>query len=107
MKRCTFLFRGINVGGHNRVVMEKFCHDLEKLGFKNVSSFINSGIFFFDSLMKEELLLAIEEFLNKSYAFINVFSLFTLEEYQMSVNIYRNGGKMICTEKMSSFIQFN
>ncbi|MDU7500569.1 MAG: hypothetical protein E7K50_05560 [Streptococcus thermophilus] len=25
--------------------MEKFCHDLEKLGFKNVSSFINSGIF--------------------------------------------------------------
>ncbi|CAD0121963.1 protein of unknown function [Streptococcus thermophilus] len=32
--------------------------------------------------MKEELLLAIEEFLNMSYAFINVFSLFTLEEYQ-------------------------
>lgn len=82
MKRCTFLVRGINVGGRNRVVMEKFCHDLEKLVFKNVSSFINSGIFFFDSLMKEELLLAIEEFLNKSYAFINVFSLFTLEEYQ-------------------------
>ena len=52
MKRCTFLVRGINVGGRNRVVMEKFCHDLEKLGFKNVSSFIN------------------------------VFSLFTLEEYQ-------------------------
>lgn len=87
--------------------MEKFCHDLEKLGFKNVSSFINSGIFFFDSLMKEELLLAIEEFLNKSYAFINVFSLFTLEEYQNECNIYRNGRKMICTEKMSSFIQFN
>lgn len=40
-------------------------------------------IFFFDSpMMKKELLLAIEEFLNKSYAFINVFSLFTLEEYQ-------------------------
>ena len=33
-------------------------------------------------LLIEELLLAIEEFLNKSYAFINVFSLFTLEEYQ-------------------------
>ncbi|MDA3720000.1 hypothetical protein PF591_06900 [Streptococcus thermophilus] len=26
--------------------MEKFCHDLEKLCFKNVSSFINSGNFF-------------------------------------------------------------
>nr|WP_232085740.1 hypothetical protein [Streptococcus thermophilus] len=26
--------------------MEKFCHDLEKLVFKNVSSFINSGNFF-------------------------------------------------------------
>lgn len=82
MKRYAFLVRGINVGGRNKVVMEKFCHDLEKLGFKNVSSYINSGNLFFDSpMMKEELLLAIEEFLNKSYPFITVFSLFTLEEY--------------------------
>ena len=64
-------------------------------------------IFFFDSpMMKEELLLAIEEFLNKSYAFINVFSLFTLEEYQNECK-YLPKWKMICTEKMSSFIQFN
>ena len=83
MKRYAFLVRGINVGGRNKVVMEKFCHGLEKLGFKNVSSYINSGNLFFDSpMIKEELLLVIEEFLNKSYPFITVFSLFTLEEYQ-------------------------
>ena len=83
MKRYALLVRGINVGGRNKVVMEKFRHDLEKLGFKNVSSYSNSGNFFFDSpMMKEELLLVIEEFLNKSYSFITVFSLFTLEEYQ-------------------------
>ena len=58
MKRYAFLVRGINVGGRNKVVMEKFRHDLDKLGFKNVSSYINSGNFFFDSpMMKEELLL--------------------------------------------------
>ena len=74
MKRYAFLVRGINVGGRNKVVMEKFCHDLEKLGFKNVSFYINSGNLFFDSpMMKEELLLVIEEFLNKSYPFITVF----------------------------------
>lgn len=45
MKRYAFLVRGINVGGRNKVVMEKFRHDLDKLGFKNVSSYINSGNF--------------------------------------------------------------
>ena len=71
MKRYAFLVRGINVGGRNKVVMEKFCHDLEKLGFKNVSSYINSGnLFFNSSLRKEELLVILERFLDKNYPFL-------------------------------------
>lgn len=86
MKRYAFLVRGINVGGRNKVVMEEFCRELEELGMSNVSSYINSGNLFFDSsLMKEELLLVLERFLNKAYPFIKVFSLFTLEDYQNEV----------------------
>ncbi len=77
MKRYAFLVRGINVGGRHKVVMEEFCRELEELGMSHVSSYINSGNLFFDStLMKEELLLVLEEFLNKAYPFIKVFSLF-------------------------------
>ena len=72
MKRYAFLVRGINVGGRHKVVMEEFCRELEELGMSHVSSYINSGNLFFDStLMKEELLLVLEEFLNKAYPFIN------------------------------------
>ena len=86
MKRYAFLVRGINVGGRHKVVMEEFCRELEELGMSHVSSYINSGNLFFDStLMKEELLLVLEEFLNKAYPFIKVFSLFTLEDYQNEV----------------------
>lgn len=86
MKHYAFLVRGINVGGRHKVVMEEFCRELEELGMSNVSSYINSGNLFFDSsLMKEELLLVLERFLNKAYPFIKVFSLFTLEDYQNEV----------------------
>ena len=86
MKRYAFLVRGINVGGRHKVVMEEFCRELEELGMSNVSSYINSGNFFFNSsLMKVELLLVLERFLNKTYPFIKVFSLFTLEDYQNEV----------------------
>ena len=61
MKRYAFLVRGINVGGRHKVVMEEFCRELE------------------------ELLLVLERFLNKTYPFIKVFSLFTLEDYQNEV----------------------
>ena len=105
MKRYAFLVRGINVGGRHKVVMEEFCHELKEVGMSNVSSYINSGNFFFDSsLMKVELLLVLERFLNKTYPFIKVFSLFTLEDYQNEVASYLSGGKMISIEKMSSYI---
>ena len=104
MKRYAFLVRGINVGGRHKVVMEEFCRELEELGMSHVSSYINSGNLFFDStLMKEELLLVLEEFLNKAYPFIKVFSLFTLEDIKMKWPHYLSGGRMISIEKTSSY----
>ena len=86
-----------NVGGRHKVVMEEFCRELEELGMSHVSSYINSGNLFFDStLMKEELLLVLEEFLNKAYPFIKVFSLFYfLKIIKMKWPHYLSGGKMI------------
>lgn len=109
MKRYAFLVRGINVGGRHKVVLEDFCRELEEIGVSNVSSYIINGNLFFDSsLMKEELLLVLEIFLNKAYPFIKVFSLFTLEDYQCEVaslpewwedDFYRKG-VLLFTERL-------
>ena len=54
--------------------------------------------------MKEELLLVLEEFLNKAYPFIKVFSLFTLEDYQNEVaSLPKWWEKMISIKKTSSY----
>lgn len=43
MKTFILLFRGINVGGHNRLPMKEFVAHLKQLGYADVSSYINSG----------------------------------------------------------------
>ena len=88
MKHYAFLVREINVGGRHKVVMEEFCRELEELGMSNVSSYINSGNLFFDSsLMKEELLLVLERFLNKAYPFIKMISIEKTSSYILKVLI--------------------
>ena len=47
--RYALLLRGINVGGKNKVSMDRLKADLMELGFCNVVSYINSGNLFFDS----------------------------------------------------------
>jgi len=37
------LFRGINVGGNNKVEMKKLKTTFETLGFKDIATYINSG----------------------------------------------------------------
>ncbi|MDW3219079.1 MAG: DUF1697 domain-containing protein [Acidimicrobiales bacterium] len=49
MSRHVALFRGINVGGHNRVPMAELRQVFETLGFENVTSIIQSGNVCFDS----------------------------------------------------------
>ena len=47
------LFRGINVGGKNKVDMKKLATTFEMLGFKNVVTYINSGNVVFEESSKE------------------------------------------------------
>jgi len=43
------LLRGINVGGHHKVPMAELRAEFEKLGFKNLSTILNSGNIIFEA----------------------------------------------------------
>lgn len=47
--RYVALLRGINVGGNKKVEMKKLKSVFESLGFKNVSTYINSGNVLFET----------------------------------------------------------
>ncbi len=49
MKKYVALLRGINVGGNKKVEMAKLKQVFEKLGYANVSTYINSGNVIFES----------------------------------------------------------
>jgi uncharacterized protein (DUF1697 family) len=49
MKTHLALLRGINVSGHNMIKMEALKQVIENIGFKNVSTYIQSGNVFVDS----------------------------------------------------------
>ena len=54
----VLLLRGINVGGKNKVSMSELKEQLLKIGFEDVSSYINSGNLFFTSLENHERCIA-------------------------------------------------
>ena len=66
--RYVLLLRGINVGGKNKVSMTELKDIMEKSGFENVSSYINSGNIFFsiDDTYKN-CILKIKEILEEDY----------------------------------------
>ena len=72
----VLLLRGINVGGKNKVSMTELKDIMEKSGFENVSSYINSGNIFFsiDDTYKN-CILKIKEILEKNYDFDIYFAL--------------------------------
>lgn len=47
--RYLLLIRGINVGGNNKVSMSELKTGIERAGFENVLTYINSGNVLFDS----------------------------------------------------------
>ena len=48
--RYVALLRGINIGGRNKIVMAQLVLAMERAGFSDVSTYINSGnVFFADS----------------------------------------------------------
>lgn len=62
------LLRGINVGGNNRVEMAKIKRLLESLGYKNVSTYLNSGNIIFES-NKKPTQTNIEKEMNSTFGF--------------------------------------
>lgn len=70
MKKYVALLRGINVGGNNKVSMQELKKIFEKLGFEEVSTYINSGNVIFNASSSEKGLAdAIEKALQKSLGF--------------------------------------
>ena len=63
------LLRGVNVGGKNMISMSALKTSFEKLGFKDVSTYINSGNILFKSkgLDARKLEKKIEQMLSKEY----------------------------------------
>jgi uncharacterized protein (DUF1697 family) len=51
------LFRGINVGKTKRIDMKSLKNLFEKIGYTNVSTYINSGNVFFESLKSKQTVL--------------------------------------------------
>lgn len=43
------LFRGINIGGHNKLPMKELVESLEEIGCKNIRTYIQSGNVIFDT----------------------------------------------------------
>jgi len=80
--RYILLLRGINVGGKNKVSMSNFKELLKNSGFKNVTSYINSGNLFFDSDEDQESCVSnIRYLLETNYDFSIPFALLTKEDY--------------------------
>lgn len=74
--RYVLLLRGINVGGKNKVNMSDFKSQLAELGFEEISSYINSGNFFFNSHCPESQIKDnLDSFLQKHYAFVTSYCL--------------------------------
>ncbi len=48
------LLRGINVGGHHKVPMAELRREMDKMGFKNVFTLLNSGNIIFDGDSDQE-----------------------------------------------------
>jgi len=53
MMRYIALLRGINVGGNNKIIMSDLKSAFERRGFRNVTTYINSGNIIFDSELNE------------------------------------------------------
>lgn len=80
--RYVLLLRGINVGGKNKVSMSDLKSSLSNEGFKDVTSYINSGNIFLDSLETyENCISIITDLLERNYDFHIPFTLISREDY--------------------------
>ncbi|MGE7997546.1 DUF1697 domain-containing protein [Lysinibacillus sp. NPDC093190] len=81
------LLRGINVGGHNKIIMAELRSSLEQLGLQNVKTYIQSGNILFESEETEEhLQTKIHDKIKEEYGISSVVVIRTAEELQQIVS---------------------
>lgn len=87
MQTIISILRGINLGSHNKIPMPELKALYEKAGFKNVTTYIQSGnvMFSADKEKIETLPDKIQEFIFKKYKFQVPVIVRTLDEMQALV----------------------
>ena len=83
MNTFVALFRGINVGGHNKLPMRELKDVLAGLGLQNVATYIQSGnvVFSSEGIDKTALAASIREAVNQSRGFAPQVILLTMDEF--------------------------
>ncbi|MFI5263042.1 MAG: DUF1697 domain-containing protein [Candidatus Kapaibacterium sp.] len=87
-KRYVAFLRGINVGGNKKVPMEDLKKALASLGYKNISTLLNSGNAIFETTKgnSDNLTATIEEHLKKKFGFEIPTLVRTLDDITTLVN---------------------
>lgn len=86
MKKYIALFRGINVGGHKKILMADLRLLFEFLGFTEVQTYIQSGNVVFSSNKREGLAEIIAEEIKKTYGWEVPILVITAEEIKDILN---------------------
>lgn len=80
--KYLLLLRGVNVGGQRKVGMKELKADLEKLGYEEVLTYINSGnVIFVTPKTKDQLRAELRKYFEQNYDFELGFVLLSKEEY--------------------------
>lgn len=84
MVKYLALFRGINIGGHNKLPMKELASLLEECGCKNISTYIQSGNVILDSSSRNTVKLSgeISQAICQRFGFAPTVMLLTASELQ-------------------------
>ncbi|MFO1062725.1 MAG: DUF1697 domain-containing protein [Pirellulales bacterium] len=88
LARWVALFRGVNVGGHNKVPMAKLCSLLESIECRNARHYIQSGNVVFESTVKSKAKLrtAITEAVENEFGFRPALMLLAASEFKAALD---------------------
>ncbi|MFJ7734386.1 DUF1697 domain-containing protein [Lysinibacillus sp. NPDC097231] len=87
MTKYIAFLRGINVGGHNKIIMAELRNSLEQLGLQNIRTYIQSGNILFESGESEEILQEkIHDKIKKDFGISSIVVMRTAEELQQIVS---------------------
>jgi uncharacterized protein (DUF1697 family) len=87
MKRYICILRGVNVGGHRKILMKDLVILLEKEKLQNVKTYIQSGNIAFnsDSFSHTELATKIKSLIEKEYGFVVPVIILTKKEIEETI----------------------